>query len=119
VISDGKFVGTYHKIYLHYYGVFDKNRYFRPGNECPVYIINGVGIGITICEDIWYEAGPATVQANAGAEVIVNISASPYYAGKGMLHEKMVATGLRILGRYSRTIMPLVGRMNLSLMVIA
>ena len=79
VISDGKLVGTYHKMYLPNYGVFDENRYFRAGNECPVYVINGVGIGINICEDIWYEAGPATVQAYAGAEVIINISASPYH----------------------------------------
>ena len=67
-------------MYLPNYGVFDENRYFRAGNECPVYVINGVGIGINICEDIWYEAGPATVQAYAGAEVIINISASPYHS---------------------------------------
>jgi len=92
VISDRQLIGTYHKIYLPNYGVFDENRYFRAGNECPVYIVNGVGIGINICEDIWYEAGPATVQAYAGAEVIINISASPYHTGKGESREKMIAT---------------------------
>ena len=92
VISDSKLVGTYHKMYLPNYGVFDENRYFRAGTECPVYVINGVGIGINICEDIWYEAGPATVQAYAGAEVILNISASPYHRGKGESREKMIAT---------------------------
>ncbi len=92
VISDRKLVGTYHKIFLPNYGVFDENRYFRAGNECPVYVVNGIGIGINICEDIWYEAGPATVQAYAGAEVIINISASPYQAGKGESREKMIAT---------------------------
>jgi NAD+ synthase (glutamine-hydrolysing) len=92
LISDGKFIGTYHKMYLPNYGVFDENRYFRAGGECPVYVINGIGIGINICEDIWYEAGPATVQAYAGAEVIINISASPYHAGKGESREKMIAT---------------------------
>jgi NAD+ synthase (glutamine-hydrolysing) len=92
LISDGKLIGTYHKMYLPNYGVFDENRYFRAGNECPVYVINGVGIGINICEDIWYEAGPATVQAYAGAEVIINISASPYHRGKGESREKMIAT---------------------------
>jgi len=91
VISDGELIGTYHKIYLPNYGVFDENRYFRPGNECPVYVINGVGIGINICEDIWYETGPATVQAHAGAEVIINISASPYQVGKGETRAKMIA----------------------------
>jgi NAD+ synthase (glutamine-hydrolysing) len=92
LISDGKLIGTYHKMYLPNYGVFDENRYFRAGGECPVYVINGIGIGINICEDIWYEAGPATVQAYAGAEVIINISASPYHAGKGESREKMIAT---------------------------
>ncbi|MGA9696325.1 MAG: NAD+ synthase [Dehalococcoidales bacterium] len=92
LISDGKLVGNYHKMYLPNYGVFDENRYFRAGSECPVYVINGIGIGINICEDIWYEAGPATVQAYDGAEVIINISASPYHAGKGESREKMIAT---------------------------
>ncbi|MCK4221552.1 MAG: NAD+ synthase [Dehalococcoidia bacterium] len=91
VIHDGKLVGVYHKIYLPNYGVFDENRYFRAGTECPVYVIAGVGVGITICEDIWYEAGPATVQARSGAEVIVNISASPYHFGKREFRERMLA----------------------------
>ena len=92
VIHDGKLVDVYHKIYLPNYGVFDENRYFRAGDECPVYIIAGVGIGINICEDIWYEAGPATAQAYSGAEVIVNISASPYHFDRGSFRERMLAT---------------------------
>ncbi len=92
IIHDGKLVGVYHKIYLPNYGVFDENRYFRAGSECPVYIIAGVGVGINICEDIWYEAGPATAQAYSGAEVIVNISASPYHFGRGSFRERMLAT---------------------------
>ncbi|RJO62473.1 MAG: NAD+ synthase [Dehalococcoidia bacterium] len=82
VIHDGKHIGTYRKIYLPNYGVFDENRYFKAGSECPVYVIAGTGVGVNICEDIWYEAGPATAQAYAGAEVILNISASPYHYGK-------------------------------------
>ena len=92
VIHDGKLVGVYHKIYLPNYGVFDENRYFRVGNECPVYIISGIGIGINICEDTWYDGGPATTQAYSGAEVIINISASPYHSGKGDFRERMLAT---------------------------
>jgi len=92
VIHDGKMVGVYHKIYLPNYGVFDENRYFRAGSECPVYVLSGVAIGVSICEDIWYEAGPATVEAHSGAEVIVNISASPYHFGKGDSRERMLAT---------------------------
>ena len=92
VIHDGKLVGVYHKIYLPNYGVFDENRYFRAGSECPVYSLAGVGVGINICEDIWYEAGPATAQAYSGAEIIVNISASPYHFGRGSFRERMLAT---------------------------
>ncbi|MEK7354225.1 MAG: nitrilase-related carbon-nitrogen hydrolase, partial [Chloroflexota bacterium] len=79
IIHDGKLVDIYHKIYLPNYGVFDENRYFRAGSRCPVYTIAGVGVGFNICEDIWYTSGPTTTQAYAGAEVIINISASPYY----------------------------------------
>ena len=92
VVNDGKLVCVYHKIHLPNYGVFDENRYFRAGSECPVYIIAGIGVGINICEDIWHEAGPATTQAYSGAEVIVNISASPYHFGKGNFRERMFGT---------------------------
>ncbi len=84
--------GIYHKIYLPTYGVFDEDRYFKRGDVCPVYIINGVRVGINICEDIWYPVGPISVQNDSGAEVIVNISASPYHAGKRSDREDMVAT---------------------------
>jgi NAD+ synthase (glutamine-hydrolysing) len=92
VLYNKKLVGVYHKFYLPNYGVFDENRYFQAGNECPVFIIYGIGVGITICEDMWYEAGPAIVQAYAGAKVLINISASPYHAGKGLFRERMLAT---------------------------
>ncbi len=92
VLYNKKLVGVYHKFYLPNYGVFDENRYFQAGVECPVFIIYGIGIGITICEDMWYEAGPALVQAYAGAKVLVNISASPYHTGKGLFRERMLAT---------------------------
>jgi NAD+ synthase (glutamine-hydrolysing) len=90
LIHNGKLIGVYHKIYLPNYGVFDENRYFKAGSECPVYIIAGVGIGINICEDIWHEVGPATVQAHSGAEIIINISSSPYHFGKGDARERMM-----------------------------
>jgi len=92
VLYNKKLVGVYHKFYLPNYGVFDENRYFQAGREYPVFIIYGIGIGITICEDMWYEAGPAIVQAYAGATVLINISASPYHAGKGLSRERMLAT---------------------------
>ena len=92
VIHDGKLAGIYHKIYLPNYGVFDENRYFQAGQDCPVYTVAGVGVGVNICEDIWYEAGPATIQAYSGAEIIVNISASPYHFGRLKFRERMLAT---------------------------
>jgi len=92
VLYNKKLVGVYHKFYLPNYGVFDENRYFQAGQECPVFIIYGVGIGVTICEDMWYEAGPAIVETYAGARVLLNISASPYHAGKGLFRERMLAT---------------------------
>ena len=90
VIHDGKLIAVYHKVYLPNYGVFDEKRYFHEGSSCPVYEIAGVGVGFNICEDIWYDTGPATVQASAGAEVILNISASPYHHGKHLFRERML-----------------------------
>ena len=92
VINDGEIVGTYRKMYLPNYGVFDEDRYFAAGTECPVYIINGTPVGVNICEDIWYATGPAVVQRAAGAELIVNINGSPFHAGKRAFREKMLAT---------------------------
>ena len=88
---DGKLVDIYHKIFLPNYGVFDEQRYFQKGSVCPVYEIGGVSIGINICEDIWYSVGPTTVQRQAGAELIVNINASPFHAGKRAFREEMIA----------------------------
>ena len=89
---DGNLVDIYHKMYLPNYGVFDEDRYFRRGDACPVYTINGVGVGVNVCEDIWYPVGPIAVQREAGAEVIVNINGSPFHAGKRDYREKMIAT---------------------------
>ncbi len=79
---DGRLIDVYDKIFLPNYGVFDEERYFTKGKACPVYELGGVQIGVNVCEDIWYEVGPTTVQRQAGAELIVNINASPFYAGK-------------------------------------
>ena len=89
---DGQLIDSYRKMYLPNYGVFDEDRYFRRGTECPVYRINGVGVGVNICEDIWYPVGPIAVQREAGAELIVNINGSPFHAGKAAYREKMIGT---------------------------
>ena len=90
--TDGALVGVYHKIFLPNYGVFDEERYFKAGTTCPVYVIDGIGIGVNVCEDIWYASGPTAVQQRAGAEVIVNINSSPFHAGKRRFRERMLAT---------------------------
>ncbi len=92
IVNEGKLAGTYHKHYLPNYGVFDENRYFQAGREAPIFLINGVRVGVTVCEDIWYPIGPMTMQAYAGAEVILNINGSPYHAGKEAFREEMLAT---------------------------
>ena len=89
---DGKLVDIYQKMYLPNYGVFDEDRYFMRGSTCPVYTINGVKVGVGICEDVWYSVGPIAVQRDAGAEVIVNINGSPFHAGKRIQRESMIAT---------------------------
>ncbi len=91
ILYDGEVVGKYHKIYLPNYGVFDEERYFQAGSECPVFSIAGTPVGVNICEDIWFAVGPTVVQRAAGAEVIVNISASPFHAGKRRTRERMLS----------------------------
>lgn len=92
VIYNKAIVDVYHKIYLPNYGVFDEHRYFQPGTGFPVYDIAGVPVGVNICEDIWYPEGPSHIQSLCGAEVILNINASPYHIGKTAFREKMLAT---------------------------
>ncbi len=92
VIQDGKLATIYHKMYLPNYGVFDEFRYFQSGKTASVLKLNDATIGISICEDIWYPDGPAFHQAlSGGAELIINISSSPYHAGKRRWREHMLA----------------------------
>jgi NAD+ synthase (glutamine-hydrolysing) len=91
IIRNCKMIGVYRKVFLPNYGVFDEYRYFRAGTETPVYRIEDINIGVNICEDIWYPEGPAKYQAIAGAEIILNINASPYHMGKAHLREKMIS----------------------------
>ena len=92
VVCDGELKGVYRKIYLPNYGVFDEYRYFSPGTSAPVFSYGDVSFGVNICEDIWYPGGPTRLQALAGAQLVINISASPYYAGKGRDRERMLQT---------------------------
>jgi NAD+ synthase (glutamine-hydrolysing) len=90
---EGEVRGRYHKQRLPNYGVFDEQRYFAPGQGAgSLYLIGGVRVGISVCEDAWDPAGPIAAQAAAGAELVVNINASPYYARRTTERERMLAT---------------------------
>jgi NAD+ synthase (glutamine-hydrolysing) len=90
VLADGEVAAVYRKMYLPNYGVFDEQRYFQSGSEATIVELNGVPVGITICEDIWEPGPPAMTEALGGAQVIVNLSASPYRAGYGHGRERML-----------------------------
>ncbi|HVM63897.1 MAG TPA: NAD+ synthase [Acidimicrobiales bacterium] len=93
VCGHGTVFGTYHKRLLPNYGVFDEVRYFTPGTEpLQLYEIAGVRTGVTVCEDVWSPTGPMAAQAAGGAELVLNINGSPYYAGRRRERERMLAT---------------------------
>jgi NAD+ synthase (glutamine-hydrolysing) len=98
VLADGAVVATYRKHFLPNYGVFDEQRYFARGTSALVIDLGGVGgvggvrVGVTICEDLWYPGGPGQWAAvDGGAELLVNLSGSPYHRGKGIERERMLA----------------------------
>jgi len=93
VCAGGSVHGVYRKRILPNYGVFDEQRYFAPGTGDPqLFVIGGVKVGVSICEDSWAPDGPIAEQAAGGAELIVNLNASPYYAGRLAERERMLAT---------------------------
>ncbi len=93
VCADGSIQGRYHKRELPNYGVFDEERYFMPGTHpYSLFVVGGVHCGVSICEDAWNPAGPVSEQAAGGAEVVVNLNASPYHAGRVAERERMLAT---------------------------
>jgi NAD+ synthase (glutamine-hydrolysing) len=98
VLGDGQIRAVYRKILLPNYGVFDERRYFEPGDSPALIEVAGVRVGLTICEDIWYPGPPASVEALAGASLIVNPSASPYHCGRGVYRERMVQDRARETG---------------------
>jgi NAD+ synthase (glutamine-hydrolysing) len=95
VLADGEIRAIYRKVHLPNYGVFDEQRYFRPGAAGAMVDVGEQRIGLTVCEDLWKPGSPATEEAIAGATLIVNISASPYHAGKGAERERMFAERAR------------------------
>jgi NAD+ synthase (glutamine-hydrolysing) len=93
VCAGGRIHGIYRKQLLPNYGVFDEQRYFTPGDDPgPLFVIGGVRVAVSVCEDIWSPAGPIAAQSAGGAELAVNINASPYYEGRLAEREVMLAT---------------------------
>jgi NAD+ synthase (glutamine-hydrolysing) len=95
VLADGRIQAIYRKVNLPNYGVFDELRYFQRGPGGATIDVDGVKVGLTICEDIWVPGAPMTDEALAGARLVLNISASPYQAGKGRQREQMIAQRAR------------------------
>ncbi|MEZ5262514.1 MAG: NAD+ synthase [Acidimicrobiales bacterium] len=93
VCADGAVAGVVHKRLLPNYGPFDERRYFTPGqSRQPLFDVAGASMGVSVCEDIWSPSGPISDLSSGGAEVIVNLNASPYHRGKARDREAMVAT---------------------------
>jgi NAD+ synthase (glutamine-hydrolysing) len=95
ICADGEVRGIYRKHFLPNYGVFDEHRYFAEGDELVVLRLGDVYAGPTICEDVWQPGPPATDLALAGAQLLVNLSASPFHVGKAEEREEMLVTRAR------------------------
>jgi NAD+ synthase (glutamine-hydrolysing) len=95
VLADGELQAVYRKRFLPNYGVFDEDRYFAPGHDCLLLRAGDAIVGPTICEDIWQPGPPATELALAGAQLIANISASPFHLGKELEREQMLQVRAR------------------------
>ena len=83
VLADGAVQGTYRKVHLPNYGVFDEIRYFQSGTEGALIEVDGVKVGLPVCEDVWVPGSPLAEAALAGEHLVVHISASPYDRGEG------------------------------------
>jgi NAD+ synthase (glutamine-hydrolysing) len=93
VLHDGRLAAVYHKIHLPNYGVFDENRYFQAGRSTPVFRLGAATVAVNVGEDIWFSGGPIRDQTLLGnAELVINLSASPYQAGQGQVRERMLST---------------------------
>ncbi len=100
VCADGEVRAVYRKHFLPNYGVFDEHRYFAEGRDLVMLQSGDVYAGLTICEDIWQPGPPATDLALAGAQLLVNLSASPFHVGKAEEREEMLVTRARDTSSY-------------------
>ncbi|HEV2476317.1 MAG TPA: nitrilase-related carbon-nitrogen hydrolase, partial [Candidatus Dormibacteraeota bacterium] len=99
-IEEGEVKAVYHKVFLPNYGVFDEKRYFAPGHRAPILDFGGERLGLSVCEDCWFPAGPMAWEADHGAQLLININGSPYHYGKRAPREAMVAGRARDYGSW-------------------
>jgi NAD+ synthase (glutamine-hydrolysing) len=103
ILCGGEIKGVYHKVLLPNYAVFDEDRYFVRGDDPNgIWMVSGIPVGVSICEDIWVAEGPPTRQAEAGARILLNINASPYHMDKAeerfaMLSDRARRTGVPVV----------------------
>jgi len=100
VCAGGEVKAIYRKRFLPNYGVFDEDRYFASARDCLLLELGGTLIGPTICEDMWQPGPPATDLALAGAQLLVNVSASPFHVGKDREREEMFQQRARDTSSY-------------------
>jgi NAD+ synthase (glutamine-hydrolysing) len=98
VLWGSRIRAVYHKHSLPNNGVFDERRYFTPGRRPLLLNVRGWGLGVTICEDVWHPGGPAREAARSGASWILNLSASPFHAGKMSLRRRVLRAKVRECG---------------------
>jgi NAD+ synthase (glutamine-hydrolysing) len=90
-LDGGEVRAVFHKVFLPNYGVFDEKRYFAPGHRSPIIEFGAARLGLSVCEDCWFPAGPMAWEADHGAQILVNINGSPYHYGKREPREAMIA----------------------------
>src|SRR5256886_3093095 len=98
ICADGEVTGWAKKWHLPNYGVFDEKRYFASGDELALIDVAGTKVGITICEDMWVSGPPTTELVSAGAELVVNLSASPFHVGRAQEREAIFSARARECG---------------------
>src|SRR6201987_4756536 len=98
ICADGEVTGWAKKWHLPNYGVFDEKRYFASGHELALIEVAGTTVGVTICEDMWVPGPPTTELAAAGAELVVNLSASPFHVGRAQERGEIFAARARESG---------------------
>lgn len=93
LLCEGQIRGVYHKVLLPNYAVFDEDRYFVRGvDQAGIWMVSGVPVGVSVCEDIWVPQGPPALQADAGARILLNINASPYHMNKAEERFQLLAS---------------------------